>query len=95
MSKPDLQGRNHYDTHDKETLRSIIGDMLFTCGFENICAVYNKNGKEYAMHGRIRTTSAERTGTTIEWKEDICEVSMFGEMREVELFGENIVLKRK
>lgn len=95
LSKPGLQGRNHYDTHGDEALRSIMGGMLFTCGFENICAVYHKDGKEYPMHGRIRTTPAEHTGTTIEWKEDICELSVFGEMREAELFGENIVLKRK
>ena len=68
LSKPGLQGRNHYDTNGEEALRSIMGGMLFTCGLENICAVYQKDGKEYPMHGRIRTTPAEHTGVSMQWE---------------------------
>lgn len=94
LSKPGLQGRNHYDTNGEEALRSIMGGMLFTCGLENICAVYRKDGKEYPMHGRIRTTPAEHAGVSVAWDEDGCTITVSGEMREAELFGENLVLKR-
>lgn len=95
LSKPGLQGRNHYDTNGDEALRSIMGGMLFTCGLENICAVYrNKEGKEFPMHGRIRTTPAEYAGTEMKWSQDGCEIILSGEMREAELFGENLVLHR-
>ena len=34
LSKPGLQGRNQYDTNGQEALRSIMGGMLFTCGWK-------------------------------------------------------------
>ena len=40
LSKPGLQGRNHYDTNGQEALRSIMGGLFFTAGMENICAPY-------------------------------------------------------
>lgn len=97
LSKPGLAGRNHYDTHGEEAQRSIMGGMLFTCGLENICAPCSVNGKEYPMHGRIRTTPAEYVGADRYWTEgnsSQCEIQIKGEMREAELFGENMVLRR-
>ncbi len=94
LSKPGLQGRNHYDTNGQEAQRSIMGGMLFTCGLENICPPYHTADKDYPMHGRIRTTPAEHTGVTTRWTEDGYEMSIHGEMREAELFGENMVLRR-
>ena len=94
LSKPGLQGRNHYDTNGGEAQRSIMGGMMFTCGLENICAPYESD-KAYPMHGRIRTTPAEHTGTNTQWKGDVYEMSLHGEMREAELFGENLLLKRE
>lgn len=94
LSKPGLQGRNQYDTNGQEALRSIMGGMLFTCGLENICAVYEKEGQQYPMHGRIRTTPAEHTAVRTRWTEEGYEMELYGEMREAELFGENLVLKR-
>ena len=95
LSKPGLQGRNHYDTNGQEAQRSIMGGMMFTCGLENICAPYSSQGKDYPMHGRIRTTPAEHTGARTWWEEDSYVMTVQGEMREAELFGENMVLKRK
>ena len=95
LSKPGLQGRNHYDTNGQEAQRSIMGGMMFTCGLENICAPYTAQGKDYPMHGRIRTTPAEHTGARTWWEGDSYLMSVQGEMREAELFGENMVLKRK
>ena len=94
LSKPGLQGRNHYDTNGGEAQRSIMGGMMFTCGLENICAPYESD-KAYPMHGRIRTTPAEHTGAKTQWKGDVYEISLHGEMREAELFGENLLLKRE
>lgn len=94
LSKPGLQGRNHYDTNGSEAQRSIMGGMMFTSGLENICTPY-EGDKLYPMHGRMRTTPAEHTGARVEWKGDSYEMSLHGEMREAELFGENLLLKRK
>ena len=95
LSKPGLMGRNHYDTNGDEALRSIMGGMLFTCGLENICAPCTIEGKDYPMHGRLRTTPAEHVCADAYWKDEQYEMEIKGEMREAELFGENMVLRRR
>jgi hypothetical protein len=94
LAKPGLMGRNPFDTHGAEALRSIMGGLLFTCGLENICAPCVIDGKEYPMHGRLRTTPAEHLATEARWVEDRYRLRISGEMREAELFGENLVLRR-
>lgn len=95
LAKPGLMGRAHYDTNGQEALRSIMGGMLFTCGLENICAPCAIGGKDYPMHGRIRTTPAEHVGADARWDKDRYVITLSGEMREAELFGENLVLRRR
>ena len=94
LSKPGLQGRNHYDTNGQEAQRSIMGGLFFTAGLENICAPCCLNGKDYPMHGRIRTTPAEHLRADGVWEEDDYVLRVGGEMREAELFGENLLLRR-
>ena len=94
LSKPGLQGRNHYDTNGDEALRSIMGGLFFTAGLENICTPCTIDGKDYPMHGRIRTTPAEHLCTDARWEGENYVLSASGEMREAELFGENLVLRR-
>lgn len=94
LSKPGLQGRNHYDTNGAEALRSIMGGLFFTAGFENICAPYKNAAGEYPLHGRIRTTPAEHLTAEESWTEDGLVLRVSGTMREAELFGENMVLRR-
>lgn len=95
ISKPGLAGRNHYDTNGTEAQRSIMGGMLFTCGLENIGAPCTAQGRDYPMHGRIRTTPAEHMSGDAWWEGDSYCMEVSGEMREAELFGENLVLRRR
>lgn len=46
------------------------------------------------MHGRIRTTPAERISSEETWTEEGLRLKVSGTMREAELFGENMVLHR-
>jgi hypothetical protein len=94
LSKPGLMGRNHFDTNGQEALRSVMGGFLFTSGLENICAPCSIEGKDYPMHGRIRTTPAEHCSATATWFDDDYILTVSGEMREAELFGENMTLRR-
>lgn len=95
LSKPGLIGRNHYDTNGEEAVRSIMGGLFFTAGFENICAPWtDANGVDYPMHGRIRTTPAEHVQSDASWQGDEYVLTVRGEMREAALFGENLVLRR-
>lgn len=95
LAKPGLEGRNHFDTNGDEALRSIMGGLFFTCGLENICAPCTIDGKDYPMHGRMRTTPAEHVGTDVVREGDTYKLVIAGEMREAELFGENMVLRRR
>ncbi len=95
LSKPGLQGRNHYDTNGEEAVRSIMGGLFFTSGLENICAPCTIDGTDYPMHGRIRTTPGEHLSAAAFWEEGRYCLSLSGEMREAALFGENMVLRRK
>lgn len=95
LSKPGLMGRNHFDTNGQEALRSIMGGMMFTSGLENICPPCTSGGKDYPMHGRMRTTPAEHICCDACWEGDQYVMTVSGEMREAELFGENMVLRRK
>lgn len=95
LSKPGLQGRNHYDTNGEEAIRSIMGGFFFTSGLENICAPCRVEGVDYPMHGRIRTTPGEHLSADASWEGDEYRMTVRGEMREAALFGENMVLRRE
>ena len=101
LSKPGLNGRNQFDTNGGEAQRSIMGGMFFTCGFENIGAPVSTDGHgrypagDFPMHGRIRTTPAEHVCSDARWEGDEYVIELSGEMREAELFGENLVLRRR
>ncbi len=93
-SKPGLNGRNQFDTHGEEALRSIMGGLFFTCGLQNICGPCETDGVEYPMHGRIRTTPAEHLCSDAYWDGEDYVLEVKGEMRESHLFGSNLVLRR-
>ena len=102
LSKPGLNGRNQFDTNGGEAQRSIMGGLFFTCGFENIGAPVSTDGAggrypagDFPMHGRIRTTPAEHVGSDARWEGDDYVIKLSGEMRESELFGGNLVLRRR
>lgn len=94
LSKPGLQGRGHYDTNGEEALRSIMGGFFFTAGLQNICAPCTIEGKDYPMHGRVRTTPGEHLCGDAFWQDGTYVLQVKGEIREAELFGENMVLRR-
>ena len=94
LSKPGLINRGNSDVNGEEALRSIMGGLLFTAGLENICAPCTVDGKDYPMHGRLRTTPAEHVCADAKWIEDQYHIKISGEMREAELFGENLQFRR-
>lgn len=95
LTKPGLQGRNPYDTHGDEALRSIMGGAMFTCGFENIHGSRTVDGQEYPMHGRMRTTPMEKVSMDAAFQGDKYVLTVSGEGREASLFGQNMVLRRQ
>lgn len=94
LTKPGLQGRNPYDTAGEEAVRSIMGGAMFTCGLDQVHGCQIIDGKEYPVHGRMRTTPAEKIGMDAFFEGDDYKIRVTGEMRQAQIFGENLVLRR-
>ncbi len=95
LAKQGLIGRPDYDTHGEEGPRSLMGGLFFTCGLENTCIPSEDEKGHYPMHGRIRSTPAEHVSADADWIEDNYVISVSGKMREAEIFGKNLTLKRR
>lgn len=95
LTKPGLQGRNPYDTAGDEAVRSIMGGAMFTCGLGNVHGNRVVDGVEYPTHGRMRTTPAEKVCMDAFWEDGTYKIRVSGEMREAQIFGENLVLRRR
>lgn len=75
--------------------RSIVGGMFFTCGFNNVGPLQTlSGGRTLPQHGSLRTSPARLHGATARWEGDDYVITVTGEMREAELFGENLTLRR-
>jgi len=93
LSKPGLQHKGQLAS--KEGVSSIMGGFLFTAGLDNICASATIDKREYAMHGNLRSIPAEHVSAKASWVNDEYVLEVSGEIRESELFGQNLVLKRE
>ena len=75
--------------------RSISGGMMFTCGLNNVGPMQMlEDGRTLPQHGTIRNAPASLDGARCFWEGDDYVMELTGEMREGELFGENLVLRR-
>lgn len=95
LAKQGLIGRMDYDTHGEEGRKNLMGGMLFTCGLENTCLPCQEEDVCYPMHGRIRSAPAEHVGADADWQNESYIIRVKGEMREAEIFGKNLVLRRE
>lgn len=95
LAKQGLIGRMDYDTHGEEGRKNLMGGMMFTCGLENTCLPCQDKDASYPMHGRIRSAPAEHVGADADWLNGSYVISVKGQMREAEIFGKNLVLRRE
>jgi hypothetical protein len=93
LAKQGFQGPVFGKSDDQ--IRSIMGGLFFTAGFENIGGGYQKDGKIYPLHGSMRLTPAEHVSSRAYWDRDEYHLSVEGEIRHAALFGENVVMLRK
>lgn len=90
ISKTGITAPEYYDKADKQFLRGFYGGLITTCGLKNIGDPYNGEG----LHGRIANTPAEKVSVSAEWQGNDYVMTVSGMMRESEVFGENLLLKR-
>lgn len=94
LTKNGLQGNAAYETNGGEAQRSIMGGLFFTCGPDNVGPPHQDGGRDLPMHGRFRVTPAEHLSCDARWEDGAYVLTVSGEMRVAQLFGENIVLRR-
>ena len=95
LSKPGLQGHTMYTAVGDQGCRSILGGAMMTCGLEHIHGAVELDGSFYPSHGRMRATPASKVSMDARYVGEDYVLEVSGEMREAELFGENLVLRRR
>jgi len=68
--------------------------MLVTCGLRNVGSPIVDNGEEHGLHGRISGIPARNIAVKEYWKYEIFFQELSAEIRETNVFGENLVIYR-
>ena len=75
-------------------LRSFGGGLLVTCGLQNVGEPSERDGEELGLHGRISNTPATLLSRETRWDGEGCLLKARAEVRESQVFGANLVLRR-
>lgn len=94
ISTNGLVSNSHYDKREAGWLGSFGGGLLVTCGLRNVGPPCTTDKEHFGLHGRISSTPAIHVNTRSYWKEDNYFIEVSGEIRETNVFGENLVCYR-
>ncbi len=75
--------------------RSFAGGLLATCGLDNIGTPNVDEGVEHPLHGRINNIPATHVRYDGQWQGDDYLLTVEGRVRQVNLYGENLLLTRR
>lgn len=79
----------------KGFMRSFYGGFLTTCGLTYMGAACQDEGEALGLHGRISNIPSEEFRAYTDWNHEGCSIIAEGNMKQTEVFRENIVLKRR
>lgn len=95
LSKTGLTGSKYFTENGaKGFLRSFYVGFLTTCGLTYMGAAGKDGEDELGLHGLISNTPAEELGTRIDWEGNMPAVVVTGSVKQAEVFGEHLVLRR-
>ena len=75
--------------------RSFYAGFLTTCGLRNVGNACEDNGELFGLHGRISNLPAEEVNVSVDWVDNVPELTVSGKIREASFFGENLLLERR
>jgi Domain of unknown function (DUF4432) len=84
---------SYYSNRGLEWLKSFAGGLLTTCGLSTAGAP-SEDGESLGLHGPIANTPAENVSWSEDWHGDDCVFAISGKVREVSVFGHNLLLER-
>ncbi len=85
----------YYEAQGIGWLRSFPGGLLTTCGLDQFGLPSRDGDTDYGLHGRISNTPATQVSYNTFWAGDDYVLEISAEIRQVVLFGENLVLQRR
>lgn len=94
ISKTGLIGNQFMDDKDYGWFRSFTGGMITTCGLRNTGPACDVNGEHFGLHGRYNFMPADNLSINEYWEHDVFYITISGEVREANTFGENLLVKR-
>lgn len=83
-----------YDGHGAGWGRSFPGGLMTGCGITQAGAPCVDDGEELGMHGRLSNTPATHVSHTTTWEGDRCFLRVQGEVHEISLFKDHLILRR-
>lgn len=86
---------DHEGENGRGWLRSFPGGLVTTCGLSWAGATDVEDGQRYGLHGRISNLPAENVRWHGNWHGDDYVLSVYGEVRQTTVFGENLILRRE
>ena len=81
--------------HADDWLRSFHGGMLTTCGLQNVGLPSDDEGVSHGLHGRISHIAARNVTHRVVEQEGLLVAEVAGEMRETDVFGADLLLRRR
>jgi hypothetical protein len=85
----------YYDSVGLGWLRSFPGGLMVGCGLDNVGSPCTDAGEALGLHGRLSHTPAELISCGGAWHGDEYEMWVEGEMRHYQVFGPDLVLRRR
>jgi len=92
---PALAAPSYYEAAGIGFLRTFGGGLVATCGLTHFGPPDQSGEEPLGLHGRFSNLPAENVHSECFWEGDEYIISVYGEVRQSVLFGENILLKRK
>jgi len=83
-----------YQPEGGEWTYSFFGGLLTTCGMSYSGHPCNDGGKELGLHGRTSNIPAEDVNVIKEWNGDDFIITITGNIREYNVFGDNLMCHR-
>ena len=85
----------YYQPEGMGWLRSFQGGLFVTCGLDQFGSPSTDADEELGLHGRVGNLPARAVAYRTVWVGDEYELEITGEIRQVRVFGENLVLRRR
>jgi hypothetical protein len=85
----------YFDHNPKGWLSSFHGGLLTTCGLTQAGPPGEEDGELLGQHGNINHLPAWRVNHGLEWQGDDCCFWLEGQMRDVSVFGHDLLLTRR